>query len=273
MVVDLDHSLLKLSPLTFDLAGGHLASDIIINSRVRPVFTDYDIRLSTTPIGKLLGKSGVDQSGVTGSIKARLQMKGSGDTVHQSLATSNGRIAIVRPKGVFWTRNIQLAELDIGTFLQRMLTDKLKKPVPINCGLIAFSVRDGIAHTDPILIDTVGNVITGKGQFSFRDESLNISIRADSKKFSLFSAQSPIGINGHFAAPGINVISPQLLARTGAAIGLGLLGTPIAAVLAFVDIGDAKSADCGPVLAGATAAHQRTSKGKQRSDLGSKAKP
>jgi hypothetical protein len=39
-------------------------------------------------------------------------------------------------------------------------------------------------------------------------------------------------------------------------------------VLAFVDIGDAKSAACGPVLAGANAASQRTTKGKPRDDVG-----
>jgi hypothetical protein len=39
-------------------------------------------------------------------------------------------------------------------------------------------------------------------------------------------------------------------------------------VLAFVDVGDAKSAACGPVLAGARAAGQRTVKGKQRDDVG-----
>jgi hypothetical protein len=39
-------------------------------------------------------------------------------------------------------------------------------------------------------------------------------------------------------------------------------------LLAFVDVGDAKSAACGPVLSGAGAAAQRTTKGKPRTDLG-----
>ena len=39
-------------------------------------------------------------------------------------------------------------------------------------------------------------------------------------------------------------------------------------MLAFVDVGDAKSAACGPVLAGADAAAQRTTKGKPRDDVG-----
>src|SRR3546814_800257 len=49
LTLDLERSRLALSPLTFDIAGGRMASDIIINARERPVATDYDIRLSPTP--------------------------------------------------------------------------------------------------------------------------------------------------------------------------------------------------------------------------------
>lgn len=268
LTLGLDRSLLKLSPLTFDMAGGFLSSDIAIDARRRPVFTDYDIRLSPTPMGRLLGRWGVDQSGTTGTVRARVRMSGSGDTVHQSLSTANGRIAVIMPRGTMWARNIQLSEIDIGTFITKMFEKKLKEPVEINCGLIAFTVRDGIAAADPILIDTQKNVILGRGGFSFRTEAVDLAIRADGKKFSLFSGQSPVGLGGYFAKPGLSVISPELLSRAGAGIGLGLVASPVAAVLAFVDVGDAKSAACGPVLSGASAAAQRTSKGKPRDDVG-----
>ena len=270
LTLDLDHSLLKLSPLTFDMAGGHVDSDISIDARVPAVVTSYDIRLSPTPMGRLLKGWGVEESGTTGTIKARVAMKGTGNTVRDSLATSDGRIAIILPKGTFWTRNIQLAEFDVGTFVQKLFQDKLKKPVELNCGLIGFTVKNGIAAADPILIDTEKNVMSAKGGFSFRDESLDLSFRADAKKFSLFSGQSPVGINGHFASPGIQIVSPQLVSRAGAGVALGVVASPLAAVLAFVDIGDAKSAACGPVLSGATASAQRTTKGDPRKDVGTR---
>jgi hypothetical protein len=172
------------------------------------------------------------------------------------------------PQGTLWTRNVQLAELDIGTFVQKMFAGKLKKPVEVNCGLIAFSVRGGIAAADPILIDTTKNVIVGRGGFSFRTEAIDLAVRADAKKFSLFSGQSPVGLGGYFSAPSMDVISPQLVGRAGVALGLSLIASPLAGVLAFVDVGDAKSAACGPVLSGATAAGQRTTKGEARDDVG-----
>lgn len=266
--LNLDNSLLKLDPLNFSLARGTVSSEISINARRQPVFTEYDIRLSPTPMGVLLAGFGVEESGTTGTLKARVQMTGTGNSVRDSLASSNGRIAVILPKGALWTRNIQLAELDIGTFVQKMFEKKLKEPVQINCGLIGFSVRNGIAAADPILIDTQKNVILGRGGFSFRNESIDLAFRADSKKFSLFAGQSPVGIGGYFAAPGISVLSPELVARAGVGLGLGIAASPLAAIIAFVDVGDAKAADCGPVLAGASARAQRDDKGRPRDDVG-----
>ena len=263
----LKDGVLRLSPLTFAMARGNVAADVTVDASKRPTHTRYDIRLAPTPMSRLLAGFGVAEAGTTGLIKGRLQLEGDGETIHESLSAANGRIALTMPHGTFWTRNVQLAELDIGTFAQKMFQGRLKEPVEINCGVIAFTVRRGVATVDPILIDTTKNVIVGRGGFSFGTEAMDMAFRADGKKFSVFSGQSPVGLKGYFAAPRIDVISPELLNRAGAGLGLALLATPVAGILAFVDIGDAKAAACGPVLRAAPAAAQRTTAGKPRDDM------
>ncbi|WP_082441960.1 AsmA family protein [Sphingomonas sp. Leaf33] len=266
--LDLNRGRLSLSPFTFAMARGNVASDILFDTRQRPTAASYDIRLAPTPLGRLLAGWGVEDSGTSGTVRGRIDLDGRGDTIHATLASARGRIAFVLPAGSFWTRNVQLSELDIGTFAQKMFEGRLKEPVQINCGLVGFTVRRGVAAADPILIDTQKNVMLGRGGFSFRNESIDLAFRADSKKFSLFAGQSPVRIGGTFAAPGVDVIGPELVGRAGAGLGLSLVATPLAGVLAFVDVGDAKSAACGPVLAGATARAQRTTKGEPRDDVG-----
>jgi len=268
LTLALKNGLMELRPFNFVVAGGTVKSDIAIDMRPAAVRTEYDVRLSPTRLGTLLARFGTEKSGTTGTVSGRLQMVGFGDSVRESFATSNGRIAFVLPRGTFWTRNIQLAELDLGTFVQKMFQDKLKKPVEINCGVIAFTVRGGIAAADPILIDTKKNVMLGRGGFSFRNEAIDMAVRADGKTFSLFSGQSPVGVSGYFGAPKIDPVSDELAGRAGAALGLGILASPVGLIIPFIDPGDAKAAQCGPVLAGATAAAQRTSKGKPRDDVG-----
>ena len=247
----LENQKLDLDPLAFDLVGGRLDSTIGIDASVKPVLTRYDIRMSQVPLGKLLKSFNVDESGTTASMRARIQLTGRGDTVRQSLGSSTGRIALVFPAGTLWVRNIELAKLDLQNFLTAFIGKRLKKPTEIRCGIVAFTVNNGKAVADPILFDTTKANYRGRGGFDFADESLAMSIQGDSKEFSIFSGQSPIGINGWFAAPGINPVSGELIARAGAGVALGVVASPLAAILAFVDFGNAKNNDCQPILAGA----------------------
>ncbi len=268
LTLDLERGRLALSPMNFAMARGNVSSDVVFDTRQRPTAVRYDIRVAPTPLGRLLAGYGIAEAGTTGTVKGRIRLEGRGDSIHDSLSAASGRIAFIVPQGQLWTRNVQLAELDLGTFVQKMFEDKLKKPVELNCGLVGFTVRNGVAAADPILFDTTKNVIVGRGGFSFRTEGIDLAFRADGKKFSLFSGQSPVGVGGVFAAPKLNVISGQLLERAGAGLGLAIVATPLAGVLAFVDVGDAKSAACGPILSGATAKAQRTTKGQPRDDVG-----
>ena len=111
LTLSLDDRLLKLSPLTFTVSRGSLASDIVIDARRTPVHTSYDIRLASTPMGRLLAGFGVAEAGTSGTIKGRIRLEGDGDSLHRSLSTARGRIALVMPQGTFWTRNVQLLSL------------------------------------------------------------------------------------------------------------------------------------------------------------------
>ena len=245
--VDLDDRKLILKPVAFDVIGGRVTGDITLDAHHEPVVADYDIHMTQVPIGKLLTSFKVEDNGTTANVGGRIKLRGSGDSVRTSLGTSSGRIAIVVSKGTLWIRNIELAKLDVQNFLFAFFGKDLKKPRDIRCGLAAFTVGDGIARADPVIFDTGRAVYRMKGQFSFKDESVALALKGSSKEFSLFSGQSPIGIGGYFAAPTVNPISKELLARGGASVLLGIVATPIAAILPFVDLGTAKNSNCAAV--------------------------
>ena len=254
LALDLDERRMFLKPIAFDVIGGRITANIDLNARATPVSTDYDIRMTAVPIGKLLTSFKVEDNGTTANIAGHIALHGLGDTVKKSLGSSKGRIAVVVSKGTLWIRNIELAKLDVQNFVVALLGKDLKKSRDIRCGVAAFTVRDGVAAADPVLFDTGRAIYSMKGQFSFKDETLGLSLRGRSKEFSLFSGQSPIGINGWFAAPKVNPISKELLTRGGASVLLGIVATPVAAILPFVDLGTAKNSNCAAIESAETAA-------------------
>ena len=262
--VSLEQRLLKLEPLSFDLAGGRLIVNATLNARQRPVVTEYDIRQTTVKIERLLQAVGAKGLGTTGTIGGRIHLKGTGDSLRRSLASSNGRIAIVLPQGTLQLGNDELVGLDAQNYLATLISSRLKHPIEVNCGLIAFTVRGGRATADPVLIDTQRSVIKGTGGFAFPDESMDLAIKADSKRISLFSGQSPVNVGGYFAAPRINPISKQLLTRAGVSVALGLATGGPGAILAFIDPGDAKAQACGPILTAKPAAKQVQTRGRHK---------
>jgi hypothetical protein len=64
--------------------------------------------------------------------------------------------------------------------------------------------------------------------------------------------RAPITVQGSLAHPALGVEAGAAMAQGGIGAALGLLN-PLAAILAFVDPGLAKDANCGPLLATAKA--------------------
>ncbi len=104
LTLALDRGKLTLSPLRFAMARGDVSSDLLFDTRQRPSLVRYDIRLSPTPLGRLLAGWGVAEAGTTGTVKGRVQLTGRGDTIHDSLASANGRMAFILPRARYGPR-------------------------------------------------------------------------------------------------------------------------------------------------------------------------
>jgi uncharacterized protein involved in outer membrane biogenesis len=109
-------------------------------------------------------------------------------------------------------------------------------------------VHDGVASTHQFVISTATVRINGKGGFNFGNEKLDLEIQGHPTKFTLVHLAVPVVVGGTFAHPSFGVKPGGLLAQAGIAAALGVLATPAAALLAFVDPGLSKNADCSALL-------------------------
>jgi uncharacterized protein involved in outer membrane biogenesis len=79
-------------------------------------------------------------------------------------------------------------------------------------------------------------------------EALDLQFEGHPKHLRL-RVRAPLLVRGTFRHPAFSIEAKKPMAQAGGAIALGMLLTPVAAMLAFVDPGLAKDTDCGALLA------------------------
>jgi uncharacterized protein involved in outer membrane biogenesis len=120
--------------------------------------------------------------------------------------------------------------------------------VPIRCGVVEFKVTDGDARAGRLLIDTQPVLITGNGHVSLTDEKVDLNIAGKPKKIGFTRIRAPINLRGTLRDPSVSLSVPSLVEQGGIAVAAGVLLTPLAALLAFIDPGLAKDQNCSALL-------------------------
>ncbi len=239
--VKLDNAVLTFAPLDVGVAGGRIDSTITIDARTDTVVTDYDIRFHRFQIAQFFQHVGVSQA-ATGLIGGRIRLRGSGDSVRRSLASANGQASAIVGKGEISNLAADLLGLDIAKSLGVLISGSEKK-IPMRCMVADFNVENGVMRPKAFVLDTDATVVTVSGSVSLGDERLDLSIAGEPKSPSPLALGGPIEIGGTFRSPTVG-LGAAAIARGGAAVALGVLLTPLAAILGFIDSGDGEDADC-----------------------------
>lgn len=166
--------------------------------------------------------------------------------MQKSLGSANGEVKLTIDKGTL----SDLAASGIGLDVARVLGIVIggDKPVPLNCFVADFGVERGIMTPRVFVLDTQRSTVTADGSISLRDEQLGLSMLAYPKEPTLLSARTPITINGPLSQPEIGIAPVPVAARAAGAVALGVLLTPLASILAFIEPGLEQDSDCVALL-------------------------
>jgi AsmA family protein len=244
--ITLDNGLLRVKPLRFGIGDGKIDFTLMLDGRNKPAKFDTVVALTRVPVGEVLrsleAKMKQYQSS-TGTIGGRAQLKGQGNSVKALLASSNGDLGLAMEKGHIGALLIELFGLDIAESVGFLAEGN--KPVPLRCFIAEFEFIDGIMGSKAVVIDTRDTNITGEGAVNFRDERVDFRMVPHPKDFSPLTVRTPITISGPLGSPAIRPEAAPLVARLGLATALSAVLTPLAAPLAFIDVGLGKDSDCG----------------------------
>ncbi|HEY2355976.1 MAG TPA: AsmA family protein [Phenylobacterium sp.] len=246
--VKLDAGLLKADPIELQLPQGRVTGTAQLNARKENAVTDLDLRLSNARLENLAPVRFQGRPPFTGAVVGRVRLHGVGDSVHDAMGDADGEVMIVVPNGEIRRSLAELAGVNVIKGLGLLLA-KDQTTTPIRCGVAHFSAKGGVLNADRLVIDTEPVLIDGGGTVNLDTEHLVFRLRGHPKKFQLVRLLAPIDVSGPMLSPKVGVEKGTAIAQGGAAIALGVLLTPVAALLPFVDPGLAKDANCASLVA------------------------
>ena len=242
--VKLNNGVLRLEPLALGVAGGSLAGQITIDVNVMPATFDTKFDLRAVQLNKLFPTIENTKSSL-GKISGQVALKGRGNSMAQMLGSASGDVAVLMGRGELSNILLEYIGLDGGEVIKFFLRGD--RNVELRCAAAAFEVKQGLMASKVILLDTSDTVINGFGQINLANETLEMVLKPEPKDKSILSLRSPLKIGGTFAAPTAGPDKAALAGRAGLAIALGVIN-PLLALLATIETGPGKDADCSAAL-------------------------
>jgi uncharacterized protein involved in outer membrane biogenesis len=250
----LDAGLLTIDPLSFVLDQGKFSGKVRIDARQDIPDTAIDMHIEDVNLGQFKSAT-MKQAPLEGTLVGRFEVHGAGASVHKLAASSNGAVSVVIPHGQITEAFAELTGINVISGLGLLLA-KDQKQAEIRCGIMDFKDQNGRLNTTTVYVDTTTVLITGRGDIDLNSENLDLALQGEPKKFRFGRLRTPIDLHGTLLHPAVGVQAGKLVEQGAVAAALGVLLTPAASALAFVDPGLAKSKDCSSVFSQAEAGVQ-----------------
>jgi len=245
--VVLEAGVLRADPVGFDLPQGRIAGSVRLDARKDTPVTSVDLRLSNARLEQLIPiKTG--GTPLTGGFVGRIRLTGAGASVHRAAANADGEVLAVIPGGEIREAFAELLGINVTKGLGLLLSKDQGK-VPVRCAVAHFQVKGGVMNANRIVFDTGPVLGTGHGTIDLGSERMDFRIEGHPKQPRLVRLTAPIVISGPLTAPTVGVEKGRAIAQGGFAALLATAASPLAAILPFVDLGLAKDAACGALIA------------------------
>lgn len=236
---------LRLDPLRFGMAGGTINSTIHLEGDKTPLQGRADVHARSLKLRQLFPDVQAMQSAL-GQLNGDATLSGRGNSVADLLATSNGDLKLLMNDGLISRSLMEIVGLNVGNYVVGKLfgDDEVK----INCAAANLQVKNGLASSRLFVFDTENAVINITGTTNFANERLDLSIDPESKGIRIITLRSPLYVRGTFKNPDAGVKAGPLIARGAAAVALGAVVAPAAALLALVSPSENDQNQCTKVL-------------------------
>ncbi|WP_426702656.1 AsmA family protein [Rhodanobacter sp. Col0626] len=243
----MNNGALYLDPLSFDLAGGTVHSNITLDGSRTPMHGLLKLNARHLKLKQLFPTFEPMRTSF-GEINGDTNLTAQGNSIAALLGSANGEMKLLMNDGAISKTLLETAGLNVGNIvIGKLFGDKTVK---INCAASDMTAKDGLFDMRLFVFDTDDAVINVDGTVNFASEKLDLDVVPHTKGFRVFSLRSPLYVQGTLKNPNVGVHAGPLLMRGAGMVALGVVAAPAAALLALVSPshGDDGDNTCRAVL-------------------------
>jgi uncharacterized protein involved in outer membrane biogenesis len=235
----------RVHPISFGVGRGRIAGTVDLTPKDKAIAVKADVEFHQVDVSRLMAAT--HTFGGAGTIGGHAVIDGSGNSLAQIMGSGNGDLKLFMTGGDLSSLLVDLAGLEFGNALLSALG--LPERTQVRCMIVDLPLQRGVLDTKILLLDTTEANIIGSGTINLRNETIDYQLKTEAKHFSIGSLPAPIDIRGQLKSPSILPDPGALAARGGAAAALGVLLTPLAALLPTIQLGLGEDTDCSKTVA------------------------
>jgi hypothetical protein len=237
---------LIVEPFRCVIGSGTATGRFDLRTQGKAVAMALALEIDKLDLGLMLDDLGVERF-ITSTVDATIDVEGRGDSVAGLMAGLNGTIVSVVSQGRLNNRYVDV----FGAGLLRQILQvinpltKTENYSELNCLVNHFDIKDGLAESKGLVLDTNHTTVAGSGQINLKTEQLNLVFGLSPKQgvgvsgvgkvsLSLGKLAKNFRLGGTLAKPSLAINPKGTTVMMGKAIGgmalLGLAGLAVALI-------------------------------------------
>lgn len=234
-----------IDPVRFTASIGRVVGRIILDGTQEVPLGRFDLGIEGLGLKPFVAGTRFEPE-TEGRLGGRLDLTGRGRSLSSILAASDGRIVLVMEGGSVSHLLIEAAGLDIAEALGTLVSGD--DAVGVRCLVADLPVERGRMTTRTFIFDTTDTNIAADLTLALGDEALAGRVVAAPKDPSPLAARVPVTLGGTLSQPRIGIEGGPAAVKGGAAVALGVLLTPLAAIIPFLEEGGGEDSPCRALI-------------------------
>lgn len=215
---------INLKRLNFAVGSGTLASAATLTPQGKAFKTDARVDFARIDLARIMQATA--NSKARGIIGGHMTLKAKGNSIASLMAAGNGGLTLVLDQGGDITAILpNVLGLQLGNAVLSALG--LPAHTDIKCFIADMPLKNGIASTNTLLLETGEARTLGQGTINFRNNTLDYALTTRSQGLTIASLPGAFHIIGHLKSPTV-LPGAEILGRAAVAAGLGFVFPPLA---------------------------------------------